>query len=157
MSGRLRPGRRIGPRSGSTVGNAQDERVVDAAQEVHAQASGRRRVGAVGDAVAQVAGDSHGFAGDHDQAVVERVAVHGDPVQPLADLERDDLADVLERRPPAAVLELQPTAAQHERPVVLVLERLVRVHAPQDADVPRGRPRRRARPRGSRARPWWRR
>ena len=114
------------------------ERVIHAGQEVHAQACGRRGVRAVRDAVAQVAGDPHGLAADHDQAVVERIAVHGDAVQSLADLERDDLPDILERRPPAAVLQLQPTAAQDERALVLVLERLGRVDAPQHADVPRG-------------------
>ena len=69
--------------------------------------STRSRTGVVGggpgrDAVGDVGRGADRFARDDDEPGVERGVVDGDPVEAVADLERDPLAAVLEGRPSAS-------------------------------------------------------
>ena len=112
--------------------------MVDRREQLDPQARGRLRRRAGRDAIREVRRRPHRLALHHHEAAVERTAVHGDPVHPLADLERDHLALVLECLPAAAAAELQPGAAKHERPVGVVLERLLGVDPAEHPDVPIG-------------------
>ena len=75
--------------------------------------------------------------GGDDEAVIERAGVDGDAVQALADLERDDLAMLIDRAPPVAVADLHAGAAQDERAMRVVLELVLRVDPTADPDVAR--------------------
>ena len=108
-----------------------------------------RRTGAVGAVPAgtrsatsaAVPTDSRGTT---DQAGVERCVVDRDGVEPLADLEVDPLAAVLERHPAAIGPQLETGPAEDERAMGVVLELVLGVDPAADPDVASG-PGRRAR------------
>ena len=76
------------------------------------------------------------FARHDDQPAIERVAIDGDGIEPLADLERDELLLVLEHAPASTLLRLEARPAKHQRPMRGVLEVLLAVDPPAHAEVP---------------------
>ena len=75
------------------------------------------------------------FARHHDEPDIEGGIVDDDPVQAVADLERDAPAVVLEVDPAIVPADLEARPAKDERPVRVVLELVLGVDPAADPDV----------------------
>ena len=160
MSGRPRPGRRIGPRVRVDGRDAQDQRVVDAAQEVHAQAGGRRRgrcpSGRGRRGPPAVPTDSRVTTTRPSSSASPSTAMRSRP-----SLISNGTTSRDRPRTPSSGVPSRSSRRRRRRTSGRSSSSSQRRSAestrPQDADVPRRALAARARRPGPRARPWWRR
>jgi hypothetical protein len=92
--------------------------------EKPARSAGARpcRFGPGRDAIRHVGRRALGFANDDDEPDVQCRVIDGDRVEALADLEGNTFQAVVEVRPAGSAAQLQPGAAEDQRPMGVVLK-----------------------------------
>src|SRR5664280_2880639 len=135
---------------GARRGHAQDDRVLHRGELLDPQPDGRVRGEPRRELTGDLAGGPGRFPDQGHEAIADRVGVHADLVDALANAKRDRLPLFVDHPPATPETGLDPPAAVDERALVLVGEDLVGVEAPvhphvapcpAPGQVPRGRDR----------------